>query len=81
MAGGLERLVSWLPALVGIYGRAGASSALDPLGRSLFADEKRQDKQEGRAIGSRRKAYQTFGFQSYRTTTVLCKCYRRILAI
>jgi hypothetical protein len=29
-----------------IYGRAGASpSALDPLGRSLFAAEKRQDKQ------------------------------------
>jgi hypothetical protein len=28
-----------------IYGRADTASALDPLGRSLFADEKRQDKQ------------------------------------
>jgi hypothetical protein len=30
---------------LGIYGRADASGVLDPLGRSLFADEKRQDTQ------------------------------------
>ena len=35
-----------------IYGRADAASVLDPLGRSLFADEKRQDKQSSKASQS-----------------------------
>jgi hypothetical protein len=62
-----------------MYGRADAASALDPVGRSLFADEKRQDKQYGKSIECGMKADQTFGFKSYRNTAVLCK-YRCILA-
>jgi hypothetical protein len=38
-----------MAASLGIYGRADASSALDPLGRSLLAAEKRQDKQQGKS--------------------------------
>jgi hypothetical protein len=44
--GGLKKLTSYLMAhSCDIYGRAEAPSALDSLGRFLFADEKRQDKQ------------------------------------
>jgi hypothetical protein len=41
---GLERLISWLSALIST-GRADAPSALDPVANDLVAVEKRQDKQ------------------------------------
>jgi hypothetical protein len=63
-----------------IYGRADAPSTLDPVANDLVAVEKGQDKQQGKSIGSGRKAYNDFGFQSHRNTAVLYK-YRRILAI
>jgi hypothetical protein len=43
-----------------IYGGVGASSALGPLGRSLLAAEKRQDKQQGKSIVPGRNAYLDF---------------------
>jgi hypothetical protein len=41
---GHKKLAWWPTALQSTGGRAGASSALDPLDRPLLADEKRQDK-------------------------------------
>ena len=44
-----------------IYRRADTPSVLDPFGRSLFADEKRQDKQQSRSpVACGRKAYLYF---------------------
>jgi hypothetical protein len=79
---GLKKLTWWIAALASMGdGRADAASALGPLDRSLFADEKRQDKQQGKSIGSGRKAYQTCGFQqSYRSTAVALLCKHRTQA-
>jgi hypothetical protein len=51
-----------------IYGVADAPIALDPVANDLVAVEMRHDKQQGKSIGSGRKACLDFGFQSHRNS-------------